>query len=89
MAQVAAERHAFETALMRAVEESGQLEEDEAVFDAWDAQHPVEDVDVAAAAGGRATKAAAVIRRLPHDLSPAQLRAMELALQLGLAADGA
>ncbi|MET3637050.1 MerR family transcriptional regulator [Curtobacterium oceanosedimentum] len=89
VAQVAAERHAFETALMRAVEESGQLEEDEAAFDAWDAQHPAQDVDVAAAAGGRATKAAAVIRRLPHDLSPAQLRAMELALQLGLAGDGA
>ncbi|MDM7889219.1 hypothetical protein QUG98_12245 [Curtobacterium sp. RHCJP20] len=74
--QVAAERHAVETALMR-------------VFDARDAQHPAEDVDVAAAAGDEATKAAAVIRRLPHDLSPARLRAMELAVQLGLAADGA
>lgn len=87
VAQVATERHAFETTLMRVIEESGQPEEDDALFDAWDEGHRAEDDGTAAAAGGRATKAAAVIARMPYDLSPARLRAMELALQLGIAPD--
>jgi len=36
VAQVAAERHAFATALMGVIEESGQLEKDDALFAAWD-----------------------------------------------------
>ncbi|WP_255579699.1 MerR family transcriptional regulator [Cryobacterium sp. PAMC25264] len=40
VAQVAAERHAFETALMRVIEESGQLEEDDNIFNTWDELHP-------------------------------------------------
>ncbi|AIV40093.1 MULTISPECIES: helix-turn-helix domain-containing protein [unclassified Curtobacterium] len=88
VAQVAAERHAFESALMRAVEESGQLQEDEAVFDAWNRQDPG-DVDTPTAAGGRGTGAAAVIARMPWDLSPARLRAAELALQLAFPSDDA
>jgi DNA-binding transcriptional MerR regulator len=86
VAQVAAERHAFETELMRVVEESGQLEEDDAIFDAWDEQHPPEAADAApapGAAGPRVRNAGDVIRSMPYDFSPAQLRCMELAVQLG------
>jgi hypothetical protein len=88
--QVAAERHAFEVALMRVIEESGQPEEDDALFDAWDELHPPEDSDgtpgPTPAAGSRATNAAQTIRRMPYDFSPARVRCMELAVQLGAAA---
>jgi DNA-binding transcriptional MerR regulator len=90
VAQVAAERHAFETALMRFIEESGQLEEDDAVFSAWDELHPPEDADTAAgldrAEGSRVRSAAETIRSMPYDSSPARLRCMELAVQLGASA---
>lgn len=87
VAQVAAERHAFETALMRACEEAGQLEEDDALFEAWDERHPPEDDggadDGGATASARARSAAEVVRSMPYDFSPARLRCMELAVQLG------
>lgn len=88
VAQIAAERHAFETTLMRVIEESGQLEEDDAIFDAWDEQHAPEDE---ATGGISATRAAELIRRMPYDFSPARLRCMELAQQLAapsIRADG-
>jgi DNA-binding transcriptional MerR regulator len=90
VAQVAAERHAFETALMRVIEESGQLEEDDAIFDAWDELHPPGDADAAPAPnpaeGSRVRSAAQIIRSMPYDISPARLRCMELAVQLGASA---
>jgi len=90
VAQVAAERHAFETALMRVVEESGQLEEDDAIFDAWDELYPPDDADAAPgpdpAEGARIRSAAETIRSMPYDISPARLRCMELAVQLGASA---
>ena len=82
VAQVAAERHAFETALMRVIEESGQLEEDDAIFDAWDESHPLDNAPDPAV-GSRAKSAADVIWSMPYDFSPARLRSMELAVQLG------
>jgi transcriptional regulator with XRE-family HTH domain len=70
--------------------ESGQPEEDDALFDAWDELHPPEDSDgtpgPTPAAGSRATNAAQTIRRMPYDFSPARVRCMELAVQLGAAA---
>jgi len=85
VARVAAERHAFETTLMRVIEESGQLEEDDAIFEAWEELHPRGDADVAPDRVGswRGRSAAEIIRSLPSDLSPARLRCSELALQLG------
>ena len=87
VAQVAAERHAFETELMRVIGESGQLEEDDAIFDAWDALHPTEHDDTApgpdSAKGSRVRSAAETIRSMPYDIAPARLRCMELAVQLG------
>ncbi|PPF52799.1 MerR family transcriptional regulator [Clavibacter michiganensis] len=87
VAQVAAERHAFETELMRVIEESGQPEEDDALFAAWDAAHPPEEEATASRArstdGSRARSAADVIRSMPYDLSPARVRCMELAVRLG------
>jgi len=90
VAEVAAERHAFETTLMRVIDESGQLEEDDALFDAWDELHPPADADAAPvpdpAAGSRVRSAGEIIRSMPYDFSPARLRCMELAVQLGAAA---
>jgi DNA-binding transcriptional MerR regulator len=93
VAQVASERHAFETALMRVIEESGQLEEDDALFDAWDELHLPDDADPAPrpepTAGPRVRSAADVIRSMPYDFSPARLRCMELAVLLGASAASA
>ena len=90
VAHVAAERHTFEAALMRVIEESGQPAEDDALFDAWDELHPPEDANAAPeptpAGGSRVMSAAETIRKMPYDLSPARLRCMELAVQLGAAA---
>lgn len=87
VAQVAAERAAFETELMRVIEESGQLEEDDAIFVAWDELHPLEDADAAPdpapADGSRAKSAADIIWSMPYDFSPARVRCMELAARLG------
>ena len=87
VAQVAAERHAFETELMRVIEESGQLEEDDAIFDTWDEFHPIAGADAEngpdPAVATQARSAADVIRSMPYEFSPAQLRCMELTLQLG------
>jgi len=88
VALVAAERAAFETALMRVIEESGQLEEDAAIFDAWDERHRHEEADAPAGsgptAGSRTMSAADAVRTMPYDLSPARLRCMELAVELGV-----
>ena len=93
VAQVAAERHAFETALMRVIEESGQLKEDDVIFDAWDELHPPEDADTVPrdnpAEDSRVRSAAETIRRMPYDFSPARLRCMKLAVQLGASAEPA
>lgn len=89
VAQVAAERHAFEEALQAAIEASGQDAEDDAILDAWDELHPAGDdaVDGADAdgrgAGPRRMSAAEAISKMPYDYSPARWRSMELALELG------
>ncbi|MEO9325288.1 MerR family transcriptional regulator [Nocardioides sp. C4-1] len=88
VAQVAAERHAFEARLMRVIAESGQLEEDGATFDAWDDRPLPEDTATAPgqADTSRARSAAEIIRSMPYDFSPARLRSMELAVELGASA---
>jgi DNA-binding transcriptional MerR regulator len=75
VAQVAAQRHAFESALHAVIEESGLDEDDDALFDAWDS---------AAADGGEAGSMSALeaIGKMPYDYSPARLRCAELAEEL-------
>ncbi|MET9352140.1 MerR family transcriptional regulator [Streptomyces sp. NPDC006617] len=75
VAQVAAERRAFESALEAAIEESGLGGDDDALFDDWDTLHPATDGD------GEADSMSVVeaIGRMPYDFSPARLRCMELA----------
>ncbi|SOD61185.1 transcriptional regulator [Streptomyces zhaozhouensis] len=88
VARVAAERHAFESALHAAIEESGLGEEDDALFDAWEARHPAADDDGGEAglgSGGReagSMSACEAVGTMPHDFSPARLRCMELAAEL-------
>lgn len=88
VATLAAERHAFESALMRVIEESGQLEEDEAIAAEWDAMHPSDAgvPDRSPGSASRATSAAQTIRRMPYDFSAARIRCMEIAVQLGASA---
>ncbi|OCC08119.1 MerR family transcriptional regulator [Streptomyces sp. PTY087I2] len=79
VAQVAAERHAFETALHAVIEESGLDEDDDALFDAWDTAHPE------AGSGRREPDHMGVLEatgKMPYDFSPARLRCMELAEEL-------
>jgi DNA-binding transcriptional MerR regulator len=87
VAQVAAERHAFEVALHAVMDESGQAEED-ALFDAWDALHPpaADDAEDDAGRESRSERssmsASEVIGKMPYDFSPARLRCLELVQEL-------
>lgn len=87
VAHVAAERHAFESALHAVIEESGLESDDDALFDAWDTLHPEEDGEagVGLRSGSReadAISACEATGKMPYDFSPARLRCMELAEEL-------
>ncbi|MDX3342052.1 MULTISPECIES: MerR family transcriptional regulator [Streptomyces] len=88
VAQVAAERHAFEGTLHIVIEDSGLAEEDDALFDAWDALHPAtaeegEPEAGRSSGGGQGSMSAfEAIGKMPYDFSPARLRCMELAAEL-------
>ncbi|MBZ6209024.1 MerR family transcriptional regulator [Streptomyces olivaceus] len=88
VAQVAAERHAFERALHTVIEESGLDEEDDALFDAWDTLHPADGDDEAGLSPNRreagSMSAGEAIGKMPYDFSPARLRCMQLALELSV-----
>jgi DNA-binding transcriptional MerR regulator len=86
VAEVAAERHAFECALHAVIEESGLDEDDDALFDAWDTLHPVTAEDDLGSGSREAGSMSAVeaFGKMPYDFSPARLRCMELALELSL-----
>ncbi|CAL9442612.1 MerR family transcriptional regulator [Streptomyces sp. enrichment culture] len=80
VAQVAAERHAFESALQAVIEESGLEEADDALFDAWEALHPATADDGEDEV--RTMSAVEATSKMPYDFSPARLRCMELAEEL-------
>lgn len=85
VAHVAAERHAFETALHAAIEESGLDADGDALFDAWDAAHPETgdaEGDASGSDPGRAMSVLEATGKMPYDFSPARLRCMELAQEL-------
>ncbi|WP_405955990.1 MerR family transcriptional regulator [Streptomyces phaeochromogenes] len=92
VAQVAAERHAFESALHAVIEESGLEKDDDALFDAWDTLHPDDGddgddaEDEADLSSGRreadSMSAFEATGKMPYDFSPARLRCMELAEEL-------
>jgi DNA-binding transcriptional MerR regulator len=89
VARVAAERHAFESALHAVIEESGLEEEDDALFEAWDASHPAPADD--GGAGLRPVRREAgsmsayeAFGKMPYDFSPARQRCMELAMELSV-----
>lgn len=95
VAQVAAERHAFESALHAVIEESGLEKDDDALFDGWDTLHPDDGddgddgddaEDEADLSSGRreadSMSAFEATGKMPYDFSPARLRCMELAEEL-------
>jgi len=88
VAQVAAERHAFEKALETVIEDSGLAQNDDAIFDSWDALHPAtadEDAGRAGQSSGRGQATMSVFEatgKMPYGFSPARLRCMELAVEL-------
>jgi DNA-binding transcriptional MerR regulator len=80
VARVAAERHAFETALQAVIEETGLALADDELFDSWEALHPE---GAEAAGGGKGTMSAAgAVGKMPYDWSPARLRCIELAEEM-------
>lgn len=91
VAQVAAERHAFEKALDAVIEESGLAEEDDALFDAWDALHPpAPDEDEAGPRREPGSMSAfEATGKMPYDFSPARLRCIQLAGELSMTSDKA
>ncbi|GAB2781691.1 MerR family transcriptional regulator [Streptomyces daliensis] len=89
VAQVAFERHAFESALQAVMKESGLDEEDDALFDAWDASHPADDDggeygdgDGSGRREAGSMSAFEAVGKMPYDVSPARLRCWELAEEL-------
>ncbi|MEP7764266.1 MerR family transcriptional regulator [Sanguibacter sp. 25GB23B1] len=88
VAQVAAERHAFELALNAVIEDSGLAQDDEALVDSWDAAHPAtadggeDEADHGSGPGDESMSAGEAVRKMPYDWSPARLRCMELVLEL-------
>ncbi|MGP9649382.1 MerR family transcriptional regulator [Glutamicibacter sp. AOP38-B1-38] len=88
VAQVAAERHAFELMLHAVIEGSSLAQSDEAIFDSWDALHPDNEdegehgVGQDPSTGPETMSAIEAIGKMPYDFSPARLRCMELAEEL-------
>ena len=88
VAQVAAERHAFELVLHAVIEDSGLAQDDEALFDSWEASHPAtadggEDEAGRSPGRGRGSMSAVeAVGKMPYDFSPARLRCLELAAEL-------
>ncbi|NOJ61523.1 MerR family transcriptional regulator [Arthrobacter sp. 260] len=86
--EVAAQRHAFEQKLNTVIDDSGLTEEDNALFDSWDALHSLPSdrgegrVDLDAEAGRKSMSTGDAIRKMPYDWSPARLRCMELTLEM-------
>lgn len=88
VAQVAAERHAFELALDAVIEESGLAQDDEALFDSWDVLHPAVAEDGGAEASEDSDREQGSMNvveafgKMPYDWSPARLRCIELAEEM-------
>ncbi|WP_130797387.1 MerR family transcriptional regulator [Streptomyces otsuchiensis] len=86
VAHVAAERHAFESALNAFIEESGLDVAEDDLFDAWDTLHPEDSEDEAGPGSGRreagSMSAGEAIGKMPYDFSPARLRCLELTAEL-------
>jgi len=88
VAQVAAERHAFELMLYGVLEDSGLADDDDALFDAWDELHPAgagdgeDEAGHAPGSGHGSMSAVEAVGKMPYDWSPARLRCIELAGEL-------
>lgn len=85
VARVAAERYAFELTLNALIEDSGLAQEDDALFEAWDALHPATAEDEACQSSGRrqgSMSAVEAIGKMPYDYSPARVRCMELVVEM-------
>ncbi|MEU2391506.1 MerR family transcriptional regulator [Streptomyces sp. NPDC007369] len=88
VAQVAAQRHAFERALLRVIEETGLEDDCEALLDAYEEAHPHSAggremaADTAGTKEGGRMSALEAVGKMPYDLSPARLRCIELAEEL-------
>nr|WP_203417642.1 hypothetical protein [Kineococcus radiotolerans] len=85
-----AQRHAFERALHAVIEESGLAQSEGALLDAWEDPRPATpDGEEDETRRGRGedprrgpASAAEAVGRMPHDLSPARSRRLELAEEL-------
>lgn len=86
VAQVAADRHAFETALGAVIESSGLAQADHDRLDTWDDLHSAPTGADAGPVRGSSSLAEAA-RMMPYDFSPARWRCMELALELDMRDD--
>lgn len=81
VAQVAAERHTFELALEAVINDSGLAENDDALFETWEAMESAA-ADGGSGVGQRTMSAFDATLKMPYDYSPARVRCMELAVEL-------
>ncbi|MBF4621516.1 MerR family transcriptional regulator [Clavibacter sp. VKM Ac-2542] len=85
VAEVAAERRAFEEALQAAIDASDLPRQDDELVAAWDELHPDGEEDEEETRGGSGRPARSLstmdsFAKMPYDFSPARLRSMELAM---------
>lgn len=79
VARMAAERYSFERALETYIVDSGLAQNDDALFDAWEALRPA---SLENSAGRGSTSAFQAAAKMPYDFSPARWRCRELAEEL-------
>lgn len=90
VAQTAAKRHSFELALQSVMEDPALAQDDEALFDSWNALHPASaddrEGDTRQDRGGwqGSMSVAEAVGRMPYDFSPARLRCMELTEEMAV-----
>ena len=86
VAQVAAQRHAFELAMNAVIEDSGLAQDDDALFDEWEALHPAGggagEASPDSDTGQKTMSASEAVGKMPYDWSPARVRCMELSVEL-------
>ncbi|WAP50595.1 hypothetical protein OL239_11175 [Arthrobacter sp. ATA002] len=93
VAQVAAERHAFELVLEAVIADSGLAAGDDALFDSWEELHPATgdegsgEVCQSSSSGQETMRVFEAVGKMPYDFSPARLRCMELYQELAAARD--
>ena len=72
--------------MTEAIDDSGLAQDDDALFDAWEALHPADggagEASPDSDTGQKTMSATEAVGKMPYDWSPARVRCMELSVEL-------